>query len=133
MIHLNYVDSYQILNFHLFDGKNLELGWLIPIHRISCGAVVLVWWRRCGLINYAYSSCAGLTRDHASCSANARAGNKVLTFTITEKTPTPCLALRAPTNAFTNKNLLRHYILKPPVPYYNCIGVPTACLGASLV
>ena len=42
MIHLNYVDSYQILNFHLFDGKNLELGWLIPIHRISCGAVVLV-------------------------------------------------------------------------------------------
>ena len=75
MIHLNYVDSYQILNFHLFDGKNLELGWLIPIHRISCGAVVLVWWRRCGLINYAYSSCAGLTRDHASCSENARAGN----------------------------------------------------------
>ena len=89
MIHLNYVDSYQILNFHLFDGKNLELGWLIPIHRISCGAVVLVlvWWR-CGLINYAYTSCAGLTRDHASRSANARAQNEVKNFTITEKTHT---------------------------------------------
>ena len=46
MIHLNYVDSYQILNFHLFDGKNLELGGLFQYTEfpaVRCCGVSVAW------------------------------------------------------------------------------------------